>query len=129
MDGKTHIHHVALECVSQQAAETFFTKVLGIPKVKSSVLPKELSASIFQVDKPVPMETYDNGAVRFEVFFLAEPRTSSFTHIGIEIDDTPAFLARCQAEGLRPFVIEKAGKELLFVRDFANNLFEVIEKK
>ncbi len=129
MDGKTHIHHVALECVSQQAAETFFIKVLGIPKVKSSVLPKELSASIFQVDKPVPMETYDNGAVRFEVFLLVEPHTSFFNHIGIEIDDKSTFFARCQAVGLRPFVIEKEGKQLLFVRDFSNNLFEVVEKK
>jgi len=129
MDGKTHIHHVALECESQQAAETFFTKVLGIPKVKSSVLPRELSASIFQIDKPVPMETYDNGAVRFEVFLLAEPHPPIFVHIGIEIDDKPAFIARCQAVGLFPFVIEKEGKQLLFVRDFSGNLFEVVEKK
>lgn len=128
MDGKTHIHHVALECISQQAAETFFTKVLGIPKVKSSVLPREITQSIFHVDKPVPMETYDNGVVRFEVFLSAEPRIGFFSHIGIEIEEQSAFIARCHAEGLSPFVIEKGGKQLLFVRDFSNNLFEVVEK-
>jgi len=129
MDGKTHVHHVAIECIDSHAAERFFTNVLGIPKVKSSVLPKELSASIFQINQPIPMETYDNGVVRFEVFLMSKPYSSSYSHIGIEITDKTMFLTRCQAEGLHPFVIEKEGKQLLFVRDFSNNLFEVVEKK
>jgi catechol 2,3-dioxygenase-like lactoylglutathione lyase family enzyme len=128
MDKETHIQHVAIECFSQQVADTFFTKVLGIPKVKSTVLSKELSAAIFKIDRTVQMESYDNGKARFEVFITTEPRRSSFAHIGLEIDNKSDFLARCQAQGFKPFFIQKEGKQLLFVRDFSDNLFEVLEK-
>ncbi|HWR27384.1 MAG TPA: hypothetical protein VN377_02980 [Candidatus Thermoplasmatota archaeon] len=128
MDNDTRIQHVALECASQQQADTFFIKVLGIPKVKSTMLPKELCSSIFQIERSVQMETYDNGKARFEVFLTTEPRKSSFAHIGIAVDNKADFVTRCQRHGLQPFFIQKEGKQLLFVRDFSMNLFEVLEQ-
>jgi catechol 2,3-dioxygenase-like lactoylglutathione lyase family enzyme len=125
MDKETFIQHVAVECSSEQLADTFFIKVLGIPKVKSTMLPKELCTSIFQIDRSVQMETYDNGKARFEVFITTEPGMSSFVHIGLEVGNTTDFLARCEAQGLKPFFIQKDGKQLLFVRDFSDNLYEI----
>jgi catechol 2,3-dioxygenase-like lactoylglutathione lyase family enzyme len=112
MENDVRIQHVGLECASQQQAETFFFNVLGIPKVKSTMLPQELSASIFQIEHPVQIETYDNGKARFEVFISTEPRKLSFAHIGLEVDNKTDFIARCQAHGLRPFFIQKEGKQL-----------------
>lgn len=126
MENDARIQHVALECASQQQADTFFIKVLRIPKMKSTMLSQELSVSIFQIDRPVQMETYDNGKARFEVFISKEPRKLSFAHIGIEINNKTDFVTRCQAHGLKPFFIQKAGKQLLFVRDFSDNLFEIM---
>ncbi len=128
MNNDLRIQHVALECASQQQADMFFSKVLGIPKVKSTMLPKELCSSIFQIERSVQMETYDNGKARFEVFLTTEPRKSSFMHIGIAVENKTDFVTRCQQQGLRPFFIQKEGKQLLFVRDFSMNLFEVIEQ-
>jgi catechol 2,3-dioxygenase-like lactoylglutathione lyase family enzyme len=128
MDNDARIQHVALECESQQQADTFFVKVLGIPKVKSTMLPKELCSSIFQFEQSVQMETYDNGKARFEVFLTTEPRKSSFAHIGIAVENKTDFVTRCQRQGLKPFFIQKEGKQLLFVRDFSMNLFEVLEQ-
>jgi hypothetical protein len=128
MDKQTVVQHVALECSSVQLADIFFIKVLGIPKVKSTMLPMELCSSIFQVDRSVQMETYDNGTARFEVFITAEPKNSSFVHIGLAIDNTTDFIARCKDHGLTPFFVHKGEKQLLFVRDFSENLFEIIEK-
>jgi len=125
MENDARIQHVALESASQQQADTFFIKVLGIPKVKSTMLPQELSASIFQIDHPVQMETYDNGKARFEVFITTEQRKLTFAHIGIEVDNKTDFVARCQEHGLKPFFIQKEGKQLLFVRDFSENLYEI----
>jgi catechol 2,3-dioxygenase-like lactoylglutathione lyase family enzyme len=127
MENDARVQHVALECTSVQQADTFFFKVLGIPKVKSTMLPQELSASIFQIDHAVQMETYDNGKARFEVFITAKPKKLSFAHIGMKVDNTTDFVTRCQAHGLKPFFIQKEGKQLLFVRDFSDNLFEVLE--
>jgi catechol 2,3-dioxygenase-like lactoylglutathione lyase family enzyme len=125
MDSETSVHHVAIECASQQKADIFFTKILGVPKVKSMLLSGELSAAIFQIDRPVQMETYDNGKARFEVFIVPAPVKSSFMHVGLMISDKTDFIARCKAEGLSPFFIQKEGKQLLFVRDFSGNLYEI----
>lgn len=128
MDGKSIVQHVALQCPNEPWADTFFTKILGIPKVKSTMLSAQLCAPIFQIDRSVQMLTYDNGQTRFEVFLTSEPMASSYVHVGIAVDNTTDFVARCEAEGLKPFFVQKETKQLLFVRDFSGNLFEIIDK-
>jgi catechol 2,3-dioxygenase-like lactoylglutathione lyase family enzyme len=128
MSTQTIIQHVAVEYADVSSADAFFIKVLGIPKVKSTLLPQELSASIFNISQAVQMETYDNGTTRVEVFITPEPVKSSFVHIGIAVDHASEFVTRCQQQGLRPFFVQKEKKQLLFVRDFSGNLFEVIEQ-
>ncbi len=126
METDTRIQHVAVECASQQQADTFFVKVLGMPKVKTTMLPKELCASIFDIGTPVQMETYDNGTARVEVFLREDQKIRSFVHIGMAVENTADFITRCEAEGLKPFFVQKAGKQLLFVRDFSHNLYEIV---
>lgn len=128
MDGTTVVSHVAVECSNQDSADRFFIGILGIPKVKSSQLSDELSQEIFKRDAGTRFETYDNGMARFEVFITAERRNPTYHHIGISVDDKNEFITRCEEQGLRPFVVNKNGKHLLFVRDFSDNLFEVVEK-
>jgi len=119
------IQHVAVECSDQQSADRFFTTVLGIPKIKSTVLSKELSAAIFGISKNVPIEIYDNGKTRFEVFINTKSREPTYDHICIEVDNKSDFITQCKQQGLDPFFVEKEGKQLLFVRDFSDNLYEV----
>ena len=128
MDGPTVVSHVAVECSDQDSADRFFTGILGIPKVKSSQLSDELSQEIFKRNAGTRFETYDNGTTRFEVFITAGHRNPTYHHIGIGVDDTHEFITKCQTQGLQPFVVNKNGKSLLFVRDFSDNLFEIVEK-
>ena len=119
------IQHVAVECSDQQSADRFFTTVLGIPKIKETVLSKELSAAIFRISKNVPVEIYDNGKTRFEVFINTTRSKPTYDHICIEVDDKSGFITQCKQQGLDPFFVEKEGKQLLFVRDFSENLYEI----
>jgi catechol 2,3-dioxygenase-like lactoylglutathione lyase family enzyme len=119
------IQHVAVECSDQQSSDRFFTTILGIPKIKDTMLSKELSAAIFGISKNVPIEIYDNGKTRFEVFINTTRSEPTYDHICIEVDDKSDFISRCKEKGLNPFFVEKEGKQLLFVRDFCNNLYEV----
>jgi catechol 2,3-dioxygenase-like lactoylglutathione lyase family enzyme len=121
------VQHVAVECGTQQHADCFFTAILGLPKVKSTILSKELSTVIFNINKDVYFCFYDNGKTRFEAFINNERRQPTFTHTCIQVDDKSDFITRCKEKGLHPFFVEKEGKQLLFVRDFSNNLFEVLE--
>ena len=128
MDSQTLVHHVTVECSDVQKADIFYSMVLGIPKVKSTLLSSELCSQIFQVNHSMQMETYDNGKMRVEVFITPEHVVASFVHIGIAVDRKADFIARCKQHSLAPFFVQKNGKQLLFVRDFCGNLFEVVEQ-
>ena len=119
------IQHIAVECLDQQSADRFFTTILGIPKIKDTMLSKELSAAIFGISKNVPIEIFDNGKMRVEVFINTTRSEPTYDHICIEVDNKSDFITQCKKQGLDPFFVEKEGKQLLFVRDFCNNLYEV----
>jgi catechol 2,3-dioxygenase-like lactoylglutathione lyase family enzyme len=122
------LNHVAVECDDQASADLFFTTILGLPKTKSSLLSKELSNTIFQIDEPVAFHMYDNGKTRIEVFIHRSKQKRTYTHVCIQVDDKTDFIASCKQHGIEPLLVEKDKKQLLFVRDFSGNLFEVVEK-
>lgn len=129
MNNEVIVQHVAVEYPSQELAERFFSLVLGLPKVKSSLLSKELSEKIFNIKSEVRFDFYDDGTTRFEVFITEQPRQPGFAHVCIGVDGKKGFISRCTEQGLIPFFVQKGDKELLFVRDFSGNLFEVLENQ
>jgi catechol 2,3-dioxygenase-like lactoylglutathione lyase family enzyme len=129
MKAEIMLQHVALECSDKNKAEIFFTKILEIPKVKSFILSGELSDSIFGKKSSVEIDVYDNGRARFEVFFSENSKHSVYEHICIEVKSKNELIDRCKNFGIKPIVIKKEGKDLLFVRDFSDNLYEIKEKQ
>jgi catechol 2,3-dioxygenase-like lactoylglutathione lyase family enzyme len=125
MTNDISLHHVGIECSGQQSAHRFFTSILGFSKIKSKVISKELSASIFGIDKEVPIDVYENGKMRVEVFMIKSRKESTYQHLCFEVEDKDKFLVVCKQHGLSPFFVENEGKQLLFVRDFSNNLYEI----
>ncbi|UCD13520.1 MAG: VOC family protein [Thermoplasmatales archaeon] len=128
MSEEVLLNHVALQYSDREKAAIFFTKILGIPRVKNFTLSKELSAGIFGINNGVDIDVYDNGRARFEVFISHTTRNLSYEHICIEVKDKKEFILRCKKYGLEPFTIKKDGKDLLFVRDFSDYLYEVKEQ-
>lgn len=127
MNKKTTINHVALQCFDKEKAEIFFNKILGFSKLKSFTLSEELSESIFGIRRSVEIDVYDNGVTRFEVF-IDQASKSRYEHTCIEVINKKEFMARCKKYGLEPLIVKKGDKDLLFVKDFSNNLYEVKEK-
>ena len=124
----TFLNHVALQCNNKEKVETFYTKVLGLPIKKKFTISRELSRTIFSIDKSVDVEVYDNNETRFEIFIAQTDEERGYMHVCIEIDNKKKFMDRCKQYGLKPMVMNKGGKNLLFVRDFSGNLFEIKEK-
>lgn len=129
MKPETTFNHVALEYADKDKADLFFVNILGMEKVKSSTLPEDLSVAIFGIKKSVDMEVYDNGMVKVEVFITGNSMHSGYEHTCIEVKDRKEFITQCSKYSIEPMVIKRGGKDLLFVRDFSNNLFEVKEKQ
>jgi catechol 2,3-dioxygenase-like lactoylglutathione lyase family enzyme len=129
MSAETVVQHVALVCRQRQTADQFFIDILGMPVVKTTRLSQELSRIIFGIDESVEMVVYGAGSTRIEVFIHSKTSEHSFDHVGLEVPDKAMFFSRCEVSGLKPFWVQKEGRQLLFVRDYSGNLFEITEPK
>ena len=125
---ETLLNHIALQCSDSEKAKIFFTEILGLPLEKKFVVSKELSEIIFGIVKDVEVEVYSNNRVRFEVFIIQNEENHGFEHVCVEIDNKKEFIERCKKYDLKTIIAEKNGKNLLFVKDFSGNLFEIKEK-
>ncbi|HVQ01558.1 MAG TPA: hypothetical protein VMT57_08590 [Candidatus Thermoplasmatota archaeon] len=125
MPEDTIVQHVALEYSRRETADLFFQEILGLETMKTTLLPRVLSFSIFGIDTDVEMIVYANDTARFEVFIHAKQKEHGFGHVGLRVSGKDDFVARCKKHGLKPFFVKKDDKQLLFVRDFSGNLFEI----
>ena len=125
---KTSLNHIALQYINRKEAKIFFTDILGIPKTRSFTLSAQLSEEVFGIEKTVDIDVFDNGNVIFEIFITDDKSKSSFSHICIEIENREEFIKSCKKNGLKPYIIPKGEKQLLFVRDFSDNLYEIKDR-
>jgi len=125
MDEKTIVQHVALQYKNRKQAETFFTKILGLPLTKTFTVSKELSDSIFKIKEETIVDVYSNEKAYFEIFITKIQTNHGYEHIGIEINDKEEFIKLCKNYDIEPIFVEKGEKTLLFVKDYAGNLFEI----
>jgi len=128
MSKKVHLNHVALQCSDREKASIFFTQIMKIPKLRDFSITQELSSKIFGINKNIEIDVYDNSEVRFEVFIVDKINKPEYEHVCIDVQDKEEFVDACQKFGLEPFTVKKGERDLLFVRDFSGNLYEVKEK-
>jgi catechol 2,3-dioxygenase-like lactoylglutathione lyase family enzyme len=123
------LNHVALVCSSEQSADDFYEGILGLTRIKSFVLSKDLARRIFGIDREYGVLVYGNDRFTAEVFLAASApgRETSFEHICLEVKDREEFVKRCEAVHVEVNRIPKGDALLTFVKDFDGNLFEIKE--
>jgi len=129
MNEEIILNHVALQFSDLKLADIFFTKVLKIPKVKSFTLSQRLSEDIFGITNEAEIVVYSNEKICFEIFISKEKKEIDYSHTCIEVADRKKFMMLCKENGLNPYIVKKGEKELLFVKDFSNNLYEIKDKQ
>lgn len=122
---KTTMMHVALNYSNKDKADIFFREILGLKLQKSFILNPELSKQIFDLSEQVDVFVYGDESAVFEVFITEKKVKHSFEHICIKVNDKKDFIEKCKSYGLKPYQINKDEKQLLFVKDFSGNLYEV----
>lgn len=120
-------HHIGLEVTDKEKARIFFEQILGIPRVKSVTLNPDLTEAIFGQTREIEIETFSKQGIAFEVFITGKKVTPIYTHTCLAVQNRQEIIAKCEAYGLTPNIVKRGDKELLFVRDFAGNLFEIKE--
>jgi hypothetical protein len=123
----TTLQHIAINYKDKLKADIFFTKVLNLKLLKSSILNPNLAKQIFNIYQQVDVLVYGNNLTIFEVFITQKEIMHIFDHICIKINNRKEFINKCKKYGLKPYQIDKEEKKLLFVKDFSGNLFEILE--
>ena len=123
------LSHVGLVCSSEQQAKDFYEGVLGLSRIKSFVLSRELARQIFEIDVECPVLVYGDGRFTIEVFLAtpASQRETSFEHICFEVQNLEAFIKTCEAMHVQVNRVPKGDRLLTFVTDYDGNLFEIKE--
>lgn len=128
MKEKTILNHVALQYSERDQAEIFFIKILGLKLKKSFTISSELTYDVFGIKQEILVDVYENEHSCFEIFITDKLSDYSFEHTCIQIKNKEEFVKRCIENGIKPNFVKKGEKTLLFIKDFAGNLFEIKEK-
>ena len=122
-----HLKHVGLTSSSEEKADAFYADLLGLTKSDSKALPFELSKAIFNVDSELLMINYQDEQVHFEIFVTGPHGGNSrkIAHTCLEVDNLEVFLEKCRRLNVDIARIPKGEKELIFIKDFDGNLFEI----
>jgi catechol 2,3-dioxygenase-like lactoylglutathione lyase family enzyme len=123
------LNHVALVCSSEENADDFYGGILGLQRMRTSVLPKDLARQIFGIDRDCQILVYGNDRFTAEVFVAANlpDGEASFEHVCLEVEDIEAFVTECEARQVSVNRVYKGDRILTFVKDFDGNLFEIKE--
>jgi catechol 2,3-dioxygenase-like lactoylglutathione lyase family enzyme len=124
------LHHVAVVCRSRENADRFYHKILGLPKIKDSLLSEDLAEAIFQVAQRCTVITYGNENMLVEVFVPETPAENKApcVHLCLELENREEFIRKCRDMALTVNRIKKGDSLLVFVADYDGNLFEVKER-
>jgi catechol 2,3-dioxygenase-like lactoylglutathione lyase family enzyme len=124
------LNHVALCCSSEKRADGFYQGILGLDRIKTSVLSAELADRLFGLEMECPLLLYGNDQFQVEVFLTDPPQTSrpGFAHTCLEVHDRDAFIKKCEAMNVVINLVPKSDRLLLFVQDEDGNLFEIKEQ-
>jgi len=124
------LKHVALVCGSEDNSNKFYGQLLGLTKIDSKILPRELSRQIFKMDSELKIINYADDDIHFEIFIASRKSLNHkrIEHVCIEIGEMELFLEKCQSMGVNVLKIPKGDKLLVFITDYDGNLFEIKAK-
>jgi catechol 2,3-dioxygenase-like lactoylglutathione lyase family enzyme len=121
------VSHLGLACRSEESAERFYEKFLGMKKLDRKTVPASLAGAFFGIPSDLAVLNYVRDDVYFEVFLHEGERPAAGypAHVCLEVGDLEAFLERARAMEVSVVRAPKGDRWITFIRDFDGNLFEI----
>ena len=123
------IDHIAVSSNSEEKADKFFNKLLGLKQIKSFMVSDDLMEQFFGVRKEQKIVRYGNDEVSVEVFITYENNQASdkFTHNCLIIEDRISLIEKARKLNIEMIKVSRKDSEnfYLFLKDSYGNLFEI----
>ena len=121
------VRHYGLACRSEDAADRFYEKFLGLKKSERKIVPAALCQPLFGIPSDLTVLNYAGDGVHFEVFIHRglQPASGSPTHLCLEVESLDAFLERSRAMGIPVIRVPRGDQWITFIQDYDGNLFEI----
>ncbi len=125
------LNHMALVCHNEKNSDRFYMGVLGLNRLESKILPKPLSEEIFNIELEFKIINYGSENIKLEIFINERFKlpTIQINHICVEVENRQGFIEKCNLKGVETTLIPKGESQLLFIKDYDGNMFEIREKK
>jgi catechol 2,3-dioxygenase-like lactoylglutathione lyase family enzyme len=119
--------HYGLACSSEDTADRFYEKFLGLKKSEPNVIPAALCQPLFGIHSDLTVLNYVGEGLHFEIFIHSgmRPSRESPTHVCLEVEALDAFIERGRATGVPVIRVPKGDRWVTFIQDYDGNLFEI----
>ena len=121
--------HSAVTVGSEERAGKLFGELFGMTVVKEFSVDEGISEALFGFSGRAKIIVYDAGGTTVEAFVCPERVRGSdrYDHLCLEVPDRGEFLGRAAAMELAINRYEKNGREVVFIRDWDGNFYEIKE--
>ena len=123
------IEHLAVSSNSEEDSDNFFTKLLGLKKLRSFVVASDLMEQFFKVQKEHKVIRYGNEGLSVEVFITDDKSKAvdKFTHMCLIIEDRAKLLDTARQMNYDVIKVPRKNSEVfyLFLKDKFGNLYEI----
>jgi hypothetical protein len=116
---------------SKDHALQFYVHLLNAQLVKEFQISRDLVQQIFGIkheEDDLPVMVFEIENQQFEIFIITKKLGNIFDHVCVSVENVNGFIRQCREMNLEVSFIPKGEKELVFIKDFVGNLFEIKEK-
>jgi catechol 2,3-dioxygenase-like lactoylglutathione lyase family enzyme len=123
------LHHAAVVCRSSDNADRFYGSILGLQLIKTATLEPMMAEQIFGIAHECQFMLFGNEQLTVEIFITDtdDKKSPSFEHLCLEVTNRDQFAETCETQGLEVKRIPRGDTQLIFVKDYDGNLFEIKE--
>ncbi len=123
------IEHLAVSSNSEEDSDNFFVELLGLKKLRSFVVARDLMEQFFKVKKEHKVIRYGNEEVSVEVFITDDKSKTldKFTHMCLVIEDRAKLIDMARQMNYEVIKVPRKDSDVfyLFLKDKFGNLYEI----
>jgi catechol 2,3-dioxygenase-like lactoylglutathione lyase family enzyme len=122
------IEHIALTISDPDEINNFYHDILGMDKVKSFTLNKNLAVNIFGLGTEPSVYELQKDDLILEIFVTPKQKKENFDHICLVVSEREKLFNKAKQNSYECIRKERQDFDLMFIKDKSGNIFEIKEK-